>query len=52
MPKTKTKNLTDTANSGCGRIEEIKSVIASFKQQTCKAEVYETWDNIFNPEDQ
>lgn len=52
MSKTKTKNLTDTADTACGRIEEIKSAITSFKPQTCKAEVYETWDNIFDPEDQ
>lgn len=45
MAKTKTKNTT--IESGTCRIEEIKSTISSLKPQVCKAEVYETWDNIF-----
>lgn len=50
MPKTKTSKIN--IDTGTGRIEEIKSVISSFKSQTCKAEVYDTWDNIFEPEGQ
>ncbi len=48
MPKTKIKNTT--IESGICRIEEIKSTISSLKPQVCKAEVYETWDNIFETE--
>lgn len=48
MPKIKTQNNTDL---GLERIEEIKSSICSSKPQTCKAEVYETWDNVFLPEE-
>ena len=49
MPKT--KNLkTNNSNPGICRIEEIKSTISSLKPQVCQAEVYETWDNIFETE--
>ncbi|MCL5410756.1 MAG: hypothetical protein M1324_02775 [Patescibacteria group bacterium] len=48
MAKIKTqKTKNTTIESGTCRIEEIKSTISSLKPQVCKAEVYETWDNIF-----
>jgi hypothetical protein len=50
MQKT---NITKTnIDSGMSRIEQIKSAISSFKPKTCKAEVYDTWDNLFEHEDQ
>jgi hypothetical protein len=53
MAKTKIqKNQNANTESGTCRIEEIKSTISSLKPQVCKAEVYETWDNIFETENE
>ena len=46
---TKSQNQIE---SGIERIEEIKKNICAVKStQTCKAEVYEMWDGIFEPEE-
>jgi len=46
---TKTENQIE---SGDKRIAEIKKNICSSKPaQSCKAEVYEMWDGIFESED-
>ena len=42
-----------TIENGTDRIMEIKKKINTCKSpQFCKAEVYETWDNIFDPGDE
>lgn len=41
-----------TMQSGIERIEEIKNKITSFKNRRfSRAEVYETWENMFEPEE-
>ncbi len=47
--KTKIQNSLE---NGIDRIDQIKKEISQYKTQVCKAEVYETWDNIFEPEEQ
>lgn len=48
-----TTNLKNAIESGVDRIEEIKKNICACKQsQTCKAEVIEMWDGIFDPIDE
>ena len=43
-----TTKTQSTIESGLERIEEIKKSICACKStQTCKAEVYEMWDGIF-----
>lgn len=49
MAKTQTSKTN--IENGVNRIEQIKSAISSFKPQTCKAEVYDTWDNLFEHEE-
>lgn len=45
------QTIENTIQSGLGRIMEIKSkIVASKPKNFCKAEVYETWDNIFAPD--
>lgn len=44
---------TTSIDAGIDRIDEIKKKISSSKpNQFCKAEVYETWDNIFESENE
>lgn len=42
-----------TIQSGIERIEEIKDKITNSKNRKfCRAEVYETWDNIFKTDEE
>lgn len=46
-----TTKLQNTIESGTTRIDEIKKNICECKSpQICKAEVYDMWDGIFDPE--
>lgn len=48
-----TTKLQNAIESGVDRIEEIKKNICACKPpQACKAEVYDMWDGIFEPEDE
>lgn len=48
-----TAKIQNTIESGVERIEEIKKNICACKPtQTCKAEVYEMWNDIFDPNEE
>ena len=46
----KNKNKSDVI-SFANQIEEIKSRISGSQPSYCKAEVYETWQNIFQEDE-
>ncbi len=50
--KNKNKNLMSPISEGLKRIEEIKNKITSYREpEFAKAQVYEIWDNIFEPKE-
>ena len=51
MKNNKNKNQME---NGLDRIKEIKKKIENYSpvKKLCKVEVYETWQNIFDPNDE